>query len=205
MIIWSVVGEWLQLRIRRLLRITDSTRITLKALALLLNLRLQLKEPTFVSVAIILWDSLPSHFLLSKFQTLWVSVYIFFFFFADGGCSSKLRRARSSTALSQWFNCWYVTYLYIANAFKLLVSLFLLIRFHWSCVDYKKELRSLNRELQLHILELADVLVERPSQYAKRIGEISSVFKNLHHLLNSLRPHQVRRSCYSMFSSVFGV
>ncbi|CAF2362403.1 unnamed protein product, partial [Brassica napus] len=61
-----------------------------------------------------------------------------------------------------------------------------------SNVDYKKELRSLNRELQLHILELADVLVERPSQYAKRIGDISSVFKNLHHLLNSLRPHQAR-------------
>ncbi|CAN7037017.1 unnamed protein product, partial [Brassica oleracea var. botrytis] len=54
-----------------------------------------------------------------------------------------------------------------------------------SIVDYKKELRSLNRELQLHLLELADVLVERPSQYAKRIGDISSVFKNLHHLLNS--------------------
>ncbi|CDY44350.1 BnaC02g03270D [Brassica napus] len=61
-----------------------------------------------------------------------------------------------------------------------------------SNVDYKKELRSLNRELQLHILELADVLVGRPSQYAKRIGDISSIFKNLHHLLNSLRPHQAR-------------
>lgn len=57
--------------------------------------------------------------------------------------------------------------------------------------DYKKELRSLNRELQLHILELADILVERPSQYARRVEEISLIFKNLHHLLNSLRPHQV--------------
>ncbi|XP_056846203.1 LOW QUALITY PROTEIN: mediator of RNA polymerase II transcription subunit 7b [Raphanus sativus] len=61
-----------------------------------------------------------------------------------------------------------------------------------SNVDYKKELRSLNRELQLHVLELADVLVERPSQYAKRIGDISSIFKNLHHLLDSLRPQQAR-------------
>ncbi|EOY09624.1 PREDICTED: mediator of RNA polymerase II transcription subunit 7a isoform X3 [Theobroma cacao] len=59
-------------------------------------------------------------------------------------------------------------------------------------VDFKKELRSLNRELQLHILELADVLVERPSQYARRVEEISLIFKNLHHLLNSLRPHQAR-------------
>lgn len=56
--------------------------------------------------------------------------------------------------------------------------------------DFKKELRTLNRELQLHILELADVLVERPSQYARRVEDISLIFKNLHHLLNSLRPHQ---------------
>lgn len=45
------------------------------------------------------------------------------------------------------------------------------------CVDYK-ELRLLNRDLQLQVLVLADVLVERPSQYAKRIGDISSIFKN---------------------------
>ncbi|KAL4182325.1 hypothetical protein AMTRI_Chr12g275410 [Amborella trichopoda] len=59
-------------------------------------------------------------------------------------------------------------------------------------IDYKKELRALNRELQLHLLELADVLVERPSQYARRVEEISLIFRNLHHLLNSLRPHQAR-------------
>ncbi|KAJ6756216.1 MEDIATOR OF RNA polymerase II TRANSCRIPTION SUBUNIT 7 [Salix purpurea] len=59
-------------------------------------------------------------------------------------------------------------------------------------VDFKKELGSLNRELQLHILELADVLVERPSQYARRVEDISIIFKNLHHLLNSLHPHQAR-------------
>ncbi|XP_057498473.1 mediator of RNA polymerase II transcription subunit 7a-like isoform X2 [Actinidia eriantha] len=59
-------------------------------------------------------------------------------------------------------------------------------------IDFKNELRSLNRELQLHILELTDVLIERPSQYARRVEEISLIFKNLHHLLNSLRPHQAR-------------
>ncbi|XP_076896119.1 mediator of RNA polymerase II transcription subunit 7a-like [Bidens hawaiensis] len=59
-------------------------------------------------------------------------------------------------------------------------------------LDFKKELRSLNRELQLHILELADVLIDRPSQYARRVEDISLIFKNLHHLLNSLRPHQAR-------------
>nr|XP_043610162.1 mediator of RNA polymerase II transcription subunit 7a-like [Erigeron canadensis]XP_043610163.1 mediator of RNA polymerase II transcription subunit 7a-like [Erigeron canadensis] len=59
-------------------------------------------------------------------------------------------------------------------------------------LDFKKELRSLNRGLQLQILELADVLIERPSQYARRVADISLIFKNLHHLLNSLRPHQAR-------------
>ncbi|CAO2822095.1 unnamed protein product [Amaranthus hypochondriacus] len=59
-------------------------------------------------------------------------------------------------------------------------------------IDFKKELKSLNRTLQLHLLELADILVERPSQYARRVEEISLTFKNLHHLLNSLRPHQAR-------------
>ncbi|XP_047046274.1 mediator of RNA polymerase II transcription subunit 7a-like [Lolium rigidum] len=59
-------------------------------------------------------------------------------------------------------------------------------------IDFKKELRTLNRELQLHILELADILVERPSQYARKVEDISLIFKNLHHILNSLRPHQAR-------------
>ncbi|KAK4391898.1 Mediator of RNA polymerase II transcription subunita [Sesamum angolense] len=59
-------------------------------------------------------------------------------------------------------------------------------------IDFKKELTALNRELQLHLLELADVLVERPSQYARRVEDISLIFKNLHHVLNSLRPHQAR-------------
>ncbi|KAI3810652.1 hypothetical protein L1987_20274 [Smallanthus sonchifolius] len=58
-------------------------------------------------------------------------------------------------------------------------------------LDFKKELRSLNKDLQLHILEIADVLIERPSQYARRVEDISLIFQNLHHLLNSLRPHQV--------------
>uniref|UniRef100_A0A0D6R5P2 Mediator of RNA polymerase II transcription subunit 7 n=1 Tax=Araucaria cunninghamii TaxID=56994 RepID=A0A0D6R5P2_ARACU len=61
-----------------------------------------------------------------------------------------------------------------------------------SNIDYKKELRALNRELLLQILELADVLVERPSQYARRVEDIGLIFKNLYHLLNSLRPHQAR-------------
>ncbi|CAN6269611.1 unnamed protein product [Urochloa humidicola] len=67
--------------------------------------------------------------------------------------------------------------------------------------DFKKELRTLNRELQLHILELADILVERPSQYARRVEDISMIFSNLHYLLNSLRPHQARATLIHMLES----
>lgn len=59
-------------------------------------------------------------------------------------------------------------------------------------VDYKKELKTLNRELMFQILELADVLVERPSQYARRVEDVSLILRNMHHLLNSIRPHQAR-------------
>nr|TKW24048.1 hypothetical protein SEVIR_3G026800v2 [Setaria viridis] len=68
-------------------------------------------------------------------------------------------------------------------------------------IDFKKELRTLNRELQLHILEVADILVERPSQYARRVEDISLIFSNLHHLLNSLRPHQARATLIHMLES----
>lgn len=61
-----------------------------------------------------------------------------------------------------------------------------------SNVDYKKELKSLNRELTFQMLELADVLVERPSQYARRVEDMSLILRNMHHVLNSIRPHQAR-------------
>eukprot|EP00246_Nothoceros_aenigmaticus_P000774 TRINITY_DN11001_c0_g1_i1.p1 TRINITY_DN11001_c0_g1~~TRINITY_DN11001_c0_g1_i1.p1 ORF type:complete len:111 (-),score=22.66 TRINITY_DN11001_c0_g1_i1:274-606(-) len=58
--------------------------------------------------------------------------------------------------------------------------------------DYKQELKQLNRELVLNMLELADVLVDRPSQYARRVEDMGLILRNMHHLLNSLRPHQAR-------------
>lgn len=59
-------------------------------------------------------------------------------------------------------------------------------------LDVKAELRALCRELLAEVVELADVLVQRPAQYARRVEEIGLLFKNIHHLLNSLRPHQAR-------------
>ncbi|CAI5524931.1 unnamed protein product [Closterium sp. Naga37s-1] len=54
------------------------------------------------------------------------------------------------------------------------------------------QLKALGRELGLLVLELADVLVERPSQAGRCVEDISLLFTNLHFLLNSLRPHQAR-------------
>ncbi|CAI5524944.1 unnamed protein product [Closterium sp. Naga37s-1] len=58
--------------------------------------------------------------------------------------------------------------------------------------DTRAELKALGRELGLLVLELADVLVERPSQAGRCVEDISLLFTNLHFLLNSLRPHQAR-------------
>jgi len=57
--------------------------------------------------------------------------------------------------------------------------------------DYKRELRALNRELVLQFLELTDALIERPSQSARCVEDMTLLLRNIHHLLNSLRPHQV--------------
>eukprot|EP00271_Cylindrocystis_brebissonii_P015200 TRINITY_DN37426_c0_g1_i1.p1 TRINITY_DN37426_c0_g1~~TRINITY_DN37426_c0_g1_i1.p1 ORF type:complete len:236 (+),score=66.69 TRINITY_DN37426_c0_g1_i1:203-910(+) len=61
-----------------------------------------------------------------------------------------------------------------------------------SQLDVKGELQALGREVLLEFLELTDTLVQRPSQFARRVEEIGLLFKNIHHLLNSLRPHQAR-------------
>jgi mediator of RNA polymerase II transcription subunit 7 len=50
---------------------------------------------------------------------------------------------------------------------------------------------TLNRDLQLHIVELVEIVVDKPSQYAPRVEDISLIFKNLQHIMNSLQPHQV--------------
>ncbi|GAQ78766.1 Transcriptional coactivator [Klebsormidium nitens] len=61
-----------------------------------------------------------------------------------------------------------------------------------SDIDIPAELRKLNRELVFTYLELVDVLAERPSQYARRVEDIGLILKNMHHLLNLLRPHQAQ-------------
>jgi mediator of RNA polymerase II transcription subunit 7 len=66
--------------------------------------------------------------------------------------------------------------------------------------DLKNEMWTLNKDLQLQIVELAEILVDKPSQYAPRVEDISLIFNNLHHIMNSLWPHQVS---FDHFSTPF--
>jgi hypothetical protein len=117
------------------------------------------------------------------------------FFVRNGWKSTPYLVVSPNMIKWQFIGC----FLFFYIDFDLLISKvanWLIITFN---IDFKKELRSFNRELQLHILDLA----ERPSQYARRVEDISLIFKNLHHFLNSLRPHQVK--CFwGIIHTLFG-
>ncbi|KAG0573438.1 hypothetical protein KC19_VG178500 [Ceratodon purpureus] len=70
-----------------------------------------------------------------------------------------------------------------------------------SDVDFKRELRALNRELILQFLELTDALIERPFQSARCVEDITLILRNTHYLLNSLRPHQARATVIHMLET----
>lgn len=57
---------------------------------------------------------------------------------------------------------------------------------------FKQELTALNRELIIQYLDLLDVLITQPSSYARDVEAISTIFRNMHFLLNTLRTHQAR-------------
>lgn len=54
------------------------------------------------------------------------------------------------------------------------------------------ELKKLNRALLFNFLELLEVLVKNPVLYQKKVDDLEVIFVNMHHLLNSFRPHQAR-------------
>ncbi|KAI8889530.1 MED7-domain-containing protein [Backusella circina FSU 941] len=63
-----------------------------------------------------------------------------------------------------------------------------------SPIDRISELKRLNRTLIVQFLELLEVLVERPEEFGKNIENISTIFINMHHILNAYRPHQARET-----------
>jgi hypothetical protein len=58
--------------------------------------------------------------------------------------------------------------------------------------DVVSELKKLNRALIFSFLELLEVLVKNPALYQKKVDDLEVIFVNMHHLLNSFRPHQAR-------------
>ena len=58
--------------------------------------------------------------------------------------------------------------------------------------DIKQELLHMNKELLFSFEELLSVLIEQPSSSPNRIADIGALLRQMHHLLNMLRPHQVR-------------
>ncbi|GAM18214.1 hypothetical protein SAMD00019534_013890 [Acytostelium subglobosum LB1] len=63
-----------------------------------------------------------------------------------------------------------------------------------------KELKKLNRSILFNYLQLLETLVENPQEYKKKVDDISLLFINFHHLLNSYRPHQARETLISIMS-----
>ena len=59
-------------------------------------------------------------------------------------------------------------------------------------IDIKGQLLALHRELLVNFLELLEVLIERPSGYARQVENVGLVLRNMVHLSNQIRPMQAR-------------
>lgn len=60
-----------------------------------------------------------------------------------------------------------------------------------ACADFRGELRRLNRELLFAFTDMLAAVAGRPSQSARSVELVGVLARNLQHLLNLLRPHQV--------------
>ena len=63
---------------------------------------------------------------------------------------------------------------------------------HFDFPDIREELKRLNKELLIRFTALVANMVQAPSQYERRVEEISLLVNNIHHLLNAVRPSQAR-------------
>lgn len=70
--------------------------------------------------------------------------------------------------------------------------------------EHKNELKKLNHSILVSYLELLDVLIKAPSYETssssgrtirdQKLDDLEVLFKNMHHRINELRPHQARDS-----------
>ncbi|KAI9316671.1 MED7 protein-domain-containing protein [Dichotomocladium elegans] len=68
-------------------------------------------------------------------------------------------------------------------------------------IDRVAELKKLNRVLIVQFFKLLDTLVENPEEYGRTIENISTIFINMHHILNDYRPHQARETLRLLMES----
>ncbi|GMH32945.1 hypothetical protein BSKO_00779 [Bryopsis sp. KO-2023] len=67
-------------------------------------------------------------------------------------------------------------------------------------VDFKVELKKLNRETIFCFLELISVLISNPGGYARNLENLGVILRNVHQLLNLMRPHQALASLEQMLN-----
>ncbi|KAK9864550.1 hypothetical protein WJX84_006703 [Apatococcus fuscideae] len=63
-------------------------------------------------------------------------------------------------------------------------------------IDFREQLRLLNKELLFNFLRLLDYLVDQPSQYARQVEQIGQILRNMRHLLNLLRVQQAHATLH---------
>ncbi|KAG6614831.1 Mediator of RNA polymerase II transcription subunit [Phytophthora cinnamomi] len=70
-----------------------------------------------------------------------------------------------------------------------------------AAVDYKVQMKKINRSLLANFVELVDVLIKKPAMFNEKLDDIELLFLNLHNLINAFRPHQARETVIQMLKT----
>ncbi|GAB9475270.1 Mediator of RNA polymerase ii transcription subunit [Globisporangium polare] len=68
-------------------------------------------------------------------------------------------------------------------------------------IDYKGQMKKINRSLLANFVELVDVLTKRPSMFNEKLDDLEQLFLNMHNLINAFRPHQARETIIQMLKA----
>ncbi|CEG43833.1 mediator subunit med7 [Plasmopara halstedii] len=68
-------------------------------------------------------------------------------------------------------------------------------------IDYKLEMKKINRSLLANFVGLVDVLIKTPAMFNAKLDDIELLFLNLHNLINAFRPHQARETVIQMLKT----
>ncbi|KAL3656856.1 hypothetical protein V7S43_018199 [Phytophthora oleae] len=68
-------------------------------------------------------------------------------------------------------------------------------------VDYKGQMKKINRSLLANFVELVDVLIKKPAMFNEKLDDVELLFLNMHNLINAFRPHQARETVIQMLKT----